>query len=115
MRAGRNAHPHLESRLARLLYFGTWLASISMGLGLLLYLVFGRGPSPRQASLSNLADLLMNLGIASFILLPVARVAFMLIVFARRRDYRFVAISALVLLIIAASMLLGFFTSKVAG
>ena len=50
---------------------------------------------------------LVQAGVALFILLPVARVALMLALFLRERDYAYTAISALVLLIIAAGVLSG--------
>jgi hypothetical protein len=115
MRTTEKNLPHLESRLASLLHFGTWLASALMGLGLPLFLVFGRNASSQETSVTNLANELMKVGIAVFILLPVVRVAFMLTVFARQRDSRFVAMSGLVLLIIAASALIGFISSTLAG
>jgi uncharacterized membrane protein len=46
-------------------------------------------------------------GIALFIVLPLARVATMLVFFARSRDYRFSGIAALVLGIILFSYLVG--------
>ena len=46
-------------------------------------------------------------GIVLFILLPVLRVAAMLIFFLRARDYRYGAIAALVLLIISFSFFVG--------
>jgi len=46
-------------------------------------------------------------GIALFILLPVLRVGVMLVFFLRARDYRYGAITALVLVIISISFLVG--------
>jgi len=77
----------MNARLADLLHYGTWLASIAIGLGLAL-------GSTR----------IETIGIALFILLPTLRVLLMLLVFLRECDYRFTAIAALVLAII----LLGF-------
>jgi uncharacterized membrane protein len=48
-----------------------------------------------------------KVGVALFIVLPAARVALMLLIFLRERDYAFSLISALVLTIIAAGFLLG--------
>jgi len=50
---------------------------------------------------------LIKCGVALLILLPVARVALMLIQFAQARDTAYVAISALVLAIIATGFLAG--------
>jgi uncharacterized membrane protein len=44
-------------------------------------------------------------GVAVFILLPVARVALMLTLFLRERDYAYTVIAALVLAIIAAGVI----------
>jgi uncharacterized membrane protein len=84
----------LENLLAKLLSRGTWLASGVIALGL--------------AVGSFRHDLrIAAAGIALFIALPVARVATMLVVFLRRRDYRFSALAALVLTIIALGIALG--------
>ena len=82
--------PRLERLLANLLHYGSWLASIAIGLGLAL-------------SFMRIA----TLGIALFILLPSVRVLLMLIVFLRARDYRFTAIAALVLAIIVLGFAVG--------
>ena len=49
----------------------------------------------------------MKAGVALFILLPVARVALMIAIFLRERDYAYTAISTLVLVIIAVSFWAG--------
>ncbi len=101
----------LESRLAGLLHFGTWAASILIGLGLASILLLGRSDQSAHPTLAGIANDLVKGGIGLFILLPVSRVAVMLALFFRQRDYRFVAIAALVLLIIAVSLVLGMFAS----
>jgi len=50
---------------------------------------------------------IVTVGILLFILLPVSRVALMLIVFLRERDYRFGAFAAVVLGIIFLGFILG--------
>jgi uncharacterized membrane protein len=50
---------------------------------------------------------IVTAGIALFILLPVMRLILMLGVFLHQRDYRFGAIAALVLAIVAAGLLVG--------
>ena len=108
----------IESRLAKLLCYGTWLASVLVGIGLVLSLVSdrvsgsgaGELPGASTVGLSSLAAWavrIITLGIACFILLPVSRVIVMLALFVRQKDYRFVLIAALVLLIILAGFLLG--------
>lgn len=88
-------HPELERLLARVLHCGTWLATCVIALGLALPLIGRPGAG------------IVTAGIALFILLPVLRVLLMLIVFVRERDYRFGAIAALVLAIIALGAALG--------
>jgi uncharacterized membrane protein len=97
--AGRDAGR--EQMIAGLLWYGTWLASAVILLGMTLTLahsglVFGLGGSA-----------VVKAGVVLFILLPVARVALMLFIFLRERDYVFTKISALVLTIIGAGFLLG--------
>ncbi len=50
---------------------------------------------------------MVKAGVALFILLPVTRVALMLVIFLRERDSAYTAISALVLAIIGAAFLAG--------
>ena len=95
----------LERRLAKLLHYGTWLASSITAVGLLLAplekeLGTGHGFLPPHLRV-------VTLGIALFILLPVLRVTTMLAVFLRERDYLFSLITALVLAIILAGFWLG--------
>jgi hypothetical protein len=82
----------LEELLAGLLNYGTWLASGVVAVGLTLVL------GERFVGISGLR--VVTAGIALFILLPVLRVDLMLIAFVRERDYRFVTIASLVLLIL---------------
>ena len=86
----------LEQRLASLLHYGTLGASGVVAAGLALAFAWNAlGMSVARA------------GIALFILLPVLRVGLMLVFFLRRRDHRYAAIAALVLVIIAISFLVG--------
>ncbi|QKH36934.1 DUF1634 domain-containing protein [Achromobacter pestifer] len=86
--------------IAGLLWYGTWLASALIAAGMALDFL--------PQALAGLRDLeLVKAGVALFILLPVARVALMLAIFLRERDYAYTAISALVLLIIAAGVVSG--------
>ena len=96
MKAAAALPAPLERILASLLHYGTYVASTVIALGLALALA------------SNAAGQRMaTLGIALFIVLPVARVGAMLIFFLRMRDYRFSAIAALVLVIIVISYVVG--------
>jgi uncharacterized membrane protein len=86
----------LGNLLGRLLSYGTLAASGIIAVGLALSLASG----PLGLGIATA-------GIALFILLPVLRVATMLIFFLRARDYRYGAIAALVLLIISFSFFVG--------
>jgi uncharacterized membrane protein len=92
----------LEWWLARTLHYGTSLASAVIGLGLGLAMIDSRFSAPRLAILRDMS--IATVGIALFILLPVARVVVMLVTYLRQRDYRLGAIALLVLTVI----LLGF-------
>jgi hypothetical protein len=94
-----------ETLLARLLRFGTWAACLLMAAGALLDL-----PIAIRFGLANGVAALdvIKAGIAVLIVLPVARVALMLIVFVGERDYVYTAIAALVLAIIGT----GFFFAR---
>ena len=88
-------HHRLERILARVLDQGTWLASGIIAVGWILAASGWRTVG------------VVNTGVALFLLLPVLRVLIMLVVFLRERDYRFGAITALVLSIIVLGALLG--------
>jgi hypothetical protein len=97
---------HFERRdqlIAGLLWYGTWFASALIAAGVLVTAI-----EPFQASLAlplRGYDV-MKAGVAVFILLPIARVALMLAIFLRERDYAYTVIAALVLTIIAAGVFL---------
>ena len=86
----------LESLLGRLLHYGTLAATVLIALGVVL-------PIARGGWGLGIA----TAGIALLILLPVLRVATMLIFFLRAGDYRYGAVAALVLLIISLSFFVG--------
>jgi uncharacterized membrane protein len=93
-----------EQVIAALLWYGTWLASavIAAGMALSALQQFEGLPSFGLSGYD-----LVKAGVALFILLPVARVALMLAIFLRERDYAYMVISALVLAIIGAGILVG--------
>jgi uncharacterized membrane protein len=101
--AASGRHARMERTLATVLHRGTWLGSLMIAAGLVLQLfdVAGSGRG------THLGATLVNLGVALFILLPVVRVAVMLAVFGRDRDYRYAAIAGTVLAIVAVGALLG--------
>jgi uncharacterized membrane protein len=91
-----------EWAIAKLLHYGTGLASFIIAAGLVV-----EWSPPLTKALGLGGGGLMKAGVALFILLPVARVGLMLIQFAQARDMAYTAISALVLAIIAAGLLAG--------
>ncbi len=97
----------MEKLLAAQLYYGTWGASLVTALGMLL----ARFEGPPGSFMVRGIDL-MTAGIALFILLPVFRLASMLIVFLRERDYPFAALTTLVLTIIGLGVALGLYWPK---
>jgi hypothetical protein len=97
----------LELLLARLLHHGTWLATAVIGVGITLT-IFERHPGAQNPA-TLVGTRIVAAGIACFILLPVLRVIVMLVVFVRARDYHFIAITSLVLIIILVSFALGMY------
>ena len=95
MNSAPSTPARLDELLAGLLRYGTWLASAAIGLGLALALI-----EPQFMRLASV-------GIVLFILLPTARVALMLAIFFRARDYRLAIVAALVLAIIVLGLFLG--------
>jgi len=93
-----------EQLIAGLLWYGTWLASSHIALGLVLGLL-QHFVMPLLLGFSGFA--VVKAGVALFILLPVTRVALMLFIFVCAQDYAYMAISALVLVIIGVSLLAG--------
>ena len=87
--------PQPEWLLARLLRYGTWMASGVTGLGLAMSLVGVEGTSVVAA------------GVALFIALPVLRVLVMLGAFILDQDYRLVIIATVVLMTILAGLVIG--------
>jgi hypothetical protein len=99
----------LETLLAGLLQYGTWLASTAIALGLGLGMIETRGAQ----DLATAPDMrLATGGIALLILLPILRVSLMLIAFLRERDYRLAIAAVLVLVIICAAVTIGLHTAS---
>lgn len=93
-----------EQRIAALLWYGTWLASMIVAAGLTLDFLHQLGGQFLR-DISGFS--VMRGGIALFILLPIARVMLMLFIFLRERDYMYVTISALVIATITAGFFVG--------
>jgi len=89
----RTEDHRLESMLAGLLRYGTWLASAVIGAGLVMENLSGTR--------------VVASGVALFIALPVLRVVTMLVVFMWHRDYRLVAVTTVVLVTILAGVVIG--------
>lgn len=95
----------MEGLLAGLLRYGALVASGWMALGMALAL-FGGTSSPTSGS-ATLAERCLSIGVVLLIALPVLRVALTTAVFVVDRDYPFVVVSGVVLLIMALGFLLG--------
>jgi uncharacterized membrane protein len=113
MNTPRLSMPQLDRWLAALLQYGTWIACAVIGAGLLLTAAAGAGMW--QAKQAPWGTSLITAGVGLFVLLPIARVTLMLVIFARQRNRRYVAIAATVLTIIAAGCLLGIRLGPVGG
>jgi hypothetical protein len=102
MTSPTNDFERREQQIAALLWYGTWCASALIAAGITV------GVIQQAGSLLNVGfngHQLVKAGVALFILLPVARVALMLKIFLRERDYAYALIAALVLAIIAGGVL----------
>jgi uncharacterized membrane protein len=104
MKAATDGQARRDRGIAALLRYGTWAASACIAIGMAMDFLLPQGGLP---GLEQAGYRFVQAGVALFILLPVARVALMLALFLRERDYAYTAISALVLLIIAAGVLSG--------
>jgi Protein of unknown function (DUF1634) len=102
----------MEKSLAGLLRYGALVASGWMAIGMALSASQKIFPSVR--SLITISDRFLAIGIVILIALPVLRVAFTTVVFLLEKDYRFAAISGLVLIIITVGFILGTISSHVA-
>jgi hypothetical protein len=89
--------------IAGLLWYGTWFACALIAAGVFLTAV---EPLPDSLALPLSGYDAVKAGVAAFILLPVARVALMLAIFLRERDYAYTIIAALVLAIIVAGVVI---------
>lgn len=90
--------------IAGLLWYGTLIASAVIMIGI----IFGAAAQMANTpGLTHTGYALIKLGVVIFVLLPIIRVALMLVMFAHARDYIYTAIAALVLAIIGVGILLG--------
>ena len=102
----------MEKSLAGLLRYGALVASGWMAIGMALSAF--QKIFPFMRSLITISDRFLAIGIVLLIALPVLRVAFTTVVFLLEKDYRFAAISGLVLIIITVGFILGTISSHVA-
>ncbi len=93
--------------LAALLWYGTWAASalIAIGMGLK-----GIQPLPASTVGDAIGHASIKTGVALLIGLPAARVLVLFAVFLHRRDPVYAIISACVLAILGAGLLVGIYT-----
>ena len=109
-----NGIGRLETLVAALLRYGSWLASAAISLGFVLALIDSRFATRNLAILPNMR--IATMGIALFIMLPILRVLLMLLVFIREGDFRLAVTAGLVLAIILVGIVLAFrATSGIAG
>lgn len=109
------ADARLNAVLSRLLLGGLVLAVALMVAGFVVTAARGEGSMPRTGSIvavpGLLADLepagFFDLGLLLLLATPAARVSVLVVAFARRREWRFAALSAAVLAILAAGVVLG--------
>ena len=100
-----NSKPQRQDGIiANLLWYGTLIASAVITIGIIVGALAQMGLLPGQVQTGYA---LIRLGVVIFVLLPIIRVALMLVMFACARDYIYTAIAALVLAIIGAGVLLG--------
>jgi uncharacterized membrane protein len=97
----------MERLLARQLRYGIRLASIVTALGIIVA-VFGPNSVPHEHGVT-LGTSIIGGGIALIILLPILRVASMLIMFLHERNYLFGMISCIVLITIGVSVAVGLY------
>ncbi|MDH7788643.1 putative membrane protein [Ochrobactrum sp. 19YEA23] len=103
LREQKNLIESLEQKIARLLHYGTAVASFVIAIGLVTQWLSSLGMATAVLSGGNL----IKAGVIVFILLPVFRVALMLIEFARARDVVYATISGVVLVIIGVGFAVG--------
>ena len=85
----------LELVVGRVLWLGTMASSTCLGVGLVVALVSGG---------SGLSRLLLDVGLVTLLATPAARVAVSIVDYLRQRDWLFSALTLVVLLELAASV-----------
>jgi uncharacterized membrane protein len=85
----------LELTLGRLLGIGVMISSLALGAGLATALTIGAGAA---------STFLLTAGVLLLLATPIARVVVSSVVYARRRDWLFVVLTAIVLAELIASI-----------
>ena len=94
-----NADQAFESALGRLLGIGILASTVCLAAGLVLTMFAPGGPAPK---------LLLSAGLLLLMATPVARVLVSAITYARRHDWVFATLTAIVLLELFASIVIAF-------
>ena len=85
----------LELTLGRLLGIGVTISSVALGAGLAVALTFGTGAA---------SNFLLTAGVLLLLATPIVRVVVSSVGYARRRDWLFVVLTAIVLAELIASI-----------
>lgn len=102
----------LERTLAWFLGRGTWLSCAIVAAGIAMQALPGLSSG---VSWAMAGAAVVKAGVALLILLPTARVALVLVAFARVGERRYAVIAAIVLLVIAAGFFIGLRTPGLAA
>ena len=100
IRSGPATGDHLERKVGRVLRLGTMASSGCLGGGLVMTLA-GDG--------SGLSRRLLAIGLVILLATPAARVAVSIVDYARERDWLFVVLTLVVLLVLAASVVVAMY------
>lgn len=114
----KTSKAELELVISRFLQVGVLVSAAIMLIGLVIYLITGNSgyagdlyPTNPLLILADAAALkpyaIIMTGLFILILTPVMRVGVSIIVFLKEKDYKYVAISALVFIILVVSFLIG--------
>jgi uncharacterized membrane protein len=87
----------LERQLGRVLFAGVMSSAVCLGVGLLLWTASGHPTAANRVLTTGLVILMMT---------PIARVVTSLVVYARMRDWFFVATTIMVFVVLLAAWLL---------
>jgi uncharacterized membrane protein len=91
---------------------GLLVASVLMAVGMVVHLISGHGRAPAVPLFSIFAQhemglFLTALGVAVLGLTPMVRVAALVVIWARERDWKFVGVAFAVVVVLTAAVVLG--------